>query len=438
MIKVVDMIMGGYKTTAAITYMNEHPDRRFLYVTPFLPEVRRIVDSCRGADFVQPDNTLKVYGNKKMNHFRSLVNQGRNIAMTHALFSKIDDVTATIITDRQYVIIIDEVMDVFEPLSFTRGDIKMAVNAGFLIQSDDDGEYRYFETGDEAEDYTGEFRKLFERAKLDQVVRTRGWDDPDRTKLGFWMLNRRLFRMAEEMFVLTYLFDGAPLKGYFDVNKIPYEYIGVRLCEDGLHRFSKYPETPAYVANLRGHVHLCDKPSINNIGAAKFALSKSWYERAVHNGDISKIRGHIDSFFRRHVPAGIDADQRMYAVWKDFEKSVRAKGFTNSHLVFNSKATNEYKEKAALAYCVNIFPQPDLESYLKHNDANIDWDQYAVSNMVQWIWRSRIREGRDIWLYIPSRRMRELFISWMKRAEAAYAKEVMERNARTEDPGIID
>ena len=438
MIYVVDAIMGNGKTVAAINYMNEHPDNKFLYVTPFLTEVDRITEACAASDFVQPDKTLKLYGHSKMNHLRSLVNQGRNIAMTHALFSRIDDMTAGMITDHKYIIILDEVLDVFQPLKFTRGDIKMAINAGFLVETGDDGAFKYYETGEDASDYSGEFKKLFERAKLDQVVRTRGWDDPDKTQLGFWLLNRRLFKMSDKMFILTYLFSGAPLKGFLDVNKIPYEYIGVRVCDDGKRRFSKYPETPSYVKDLRSHIHLCDKDSINSIGARRTALSNNWLIHAMTNGDITKLRGHVGAYFKRHIPQDITADERMWSTYKVAVDKVRDKGFTNSHLVFNSRATNEYKHKAALAYCVNIFPQPELEAYLKHNNANIDWDAYAVGNMVQWIWRSRIREGKDIWLYLPSRRMRELLLQWIDDAEKAYDKEVKERNARREDPGIID
>lgn len=34
--------------------------------------------------------------------------------------------------------------------------------------------------------------------------------------------------------------------------------------------------------------------------------------------------------------------------------------------------------------------------------------------MVQWIWRSRIRKGENINIYIPSIRMRKLLDAWMK------------------------
>ena len=43
----------------------------------------------------------------------------------------------------------------------------------------------------------------------------------------------------------------------------------------------------------------------------------------------------------------------------------------------------------------------------------VDEDMYALSIMVQWIWRSAIREGGEVNLYIPSRRMRELLVGWI-------------------------
>ena len=42
-----------------------------------------------------------------------------------------------------------------------------------------------------------------------------------------------------------------------------------------------------------------------------------------------------------------------------------------------------------------------------------DDDIYALSIMVQWIWRSAIRDGDEIYIYVPSKRMRELLIGWI-------------------------
>jgi len=43
-IKIVDAIMGAGKTSAAINLINNNPDKLFLFVTPYLSEVDRIVN----------------------------------------------------------------------------------------------------------------------------------------------------------------------------------------------------------------------------------------------------------------------------------------------------------------------------------------------------------------------------------------------------------
>ena len=42
-----------------------------------------------------------------------------------------------------------------------------------------------------------------------------------------------------------------------------------------------------------------------------------------------------------------------------------------------------------------------------------DKDLWALSNMVQFVFRSRLRKGEPINLYVPSSRMRELFLKWL-------------------------
>ena len=42
-----------------------------------------------------------------------------------------------------------------------------------------------------------------------------------------------------------------------------------------------------------------------------------------------------------------------------------------------------------------------------------DQDAFATSEMVQFIWRSAIRRGEPIQIYIPSNRMRGLLEKWI-------------------------
>ena len=54
-----------------------------------------------------------------------------------------------------------------------------------------------------------------------------------------------------------------------------------------------------------------------------------------------------------------------------------------------------------------------IKQYLERNGATINEDMYALSELVQWTFRSRIREGEPINLYIPSERMRDILINWL-------------------------
>ena len=40
-------------------------------------------------------------------------------------------------------------------------------------------------------------------------------------------------------------------------------------------------------------------------------------------------------------------------------------------------------------------------------------EAYALSEMVQWIWRTRVRRGESVHVYMPSGRMRGILKTWL-------------------------
>ena len=66
-----------------------------------------------------------------------------------------------------------------------------------------------------------------------------------------------------------------------------------------------------------------------------------------------------------------------------------------------------------MAYTVNRFLNPLVTQFFKLAGVEIDEDAYALSEMLQFIWRSAIRDGRPITIYIPSFRMRRLLEKWI-------------------------
>ena len=74
---------------------------------------------------------------------------------------------------------------------------------------------------------------------------------------------------------------------------------------------------------------------------------------------------------------------------------------------------NEYKDRVSVAYPINKFMNPYVKKFFENNKVTVDEDGFAISEMLQFIWKSAIREGKKISLYIPSIRMRTLLKKWI-------------------------
>ena len=90
-----------------------------------------------------------------------------------------------------------------------------------------------------------------------------------------------------------------------------------------------------------------------------------------------------------------------------------AGNFAQSWLHCGAKATNDWADTSHVAYLVNIHLRPVLVKFMAARGQDINQDIYAVSEMVQFLWRSRIRKGEPIVVYVPSSRMRSLLIGWL-------------------------
>lgn len=62
---------------------------------------------------------------------------------------------------------------------------------------------------------------------------------------------------------------------------------------------------------------------------------------------------------------------------------------------------------------LNVYLNPTIVKYFENNSVKVDQDTYALSELIQFIYRSRIRKGNDIYCYIPSKRMRELLYKYI-------------------------
>ena len=61
----------------------------------------------------------------------------------------------------------------------------------------------------------------------------------------------------------------------------------------------------------------------------------------------------------------------------------------------------------------NRFVNLSVKKFLTEYGAEVDDDAYALSEMLQWLWRSAIREGKPIKVCILPRRMYKLLQAWL-------------------------
>ena len=230
----------------------------------------------------------------------------------------------------------------------------------------------------------------------------------------YWQLPMDLLDSFEDVFILTYLFSGQSLKWYLDMCGTEYTYIGISRDEDGGYRLDDNGDyVPEYVSHLSDMIHIFDEKNLNHIGDRACSLSMTWFKR---NGEsIKKLKNNLFNYF--HNICKSKSSNNMWGTFKHGQHKIKGAGYSNGYVVFNQKAENKWRDKTVLAYCANIFLNVGEKIYLQQHGVEADEDTYALSTMVQWIWRSAIRDGKEIQIYVPSKRMRTLLIDWIASEE---------------------
>lgn len=430
MVNICDAIMGSGKTESVITYINEHPDDKYIYAAPYLDESSRIREGCRDMHFVEPEKKYETDFSKVV-HNRQLIEAGSNIATTHQCLKSFTDDMMQSIQDQGYILFLDECMDFMDECDISDNDIEMLITNDYFTM--DNGSYSW--TGREYEG--GKFdntfwamgsRSIVERSESVSVDP----DDVDRCNYRYWMLSPDVFRAFKDVYILTYMFDGQNLKYFLDMNDIPYRYIGITRTQSlymtDVYRYEFCDHVdyiPEYVCDIRSMIDILEDNKLNAEGDNYYALSKSWFSldsqrnrarRIDRANDISHLKKHLSNYFT-NIHRDISGSNRMWSTFKSARDLLKGDGYARGYTSLNLKATNQYMDRTCLAYACNLFMPVPHKIYYQSHGLDVNEDAYALSMMVQWIWRSAIRDGQKIHLYLPSSRMRRILYDWMDSLE---------------------
>lgn len=231
-----------------------------------------------------------------------------------------------------------------------------------------------------------------------------------------------LFCAFTDVYISTYMFDAQPVGYYFKYYGFEYdEWIplpAVDQCGDIVPgKYELVPKTEDASVNAGMHydklIHICDNEKMNAIGNSRTALSTTWYLKVGNNSnEIKTLKKNMKNFFRNIH--GSPAGNNLWTVVKSSEKVLRGDGYSsNCFISMTARGTNEYSNRHCVAYMANRFMNPYLKRFFASVDIKVDEDRFALSEMLQVIWRSAIRNGEEIQVYIPSKRMRTLLEKWI-------------------------
>lgn len=394
---IVDEMMGAGKTSAAINYMNRAPStERFMFVTPFLSEIEdRIIPLCKAKDIATP---ISSKGDTKYKNLVELVSAGRNIATTHALFDRMTPRLAQMIADKGYTLIMDEVHDSLRDFGITKHDWSFV--AGLTTIDSQTGLVRW---DDDMKDYTGKFEQMKYMCDTKQLYNNGGASFVRAFPCD-------IFTLFTKAIFLTYMFDAQVQRCFFDLNGIEYERLYVQKVESE-YFFTDKGVNHGNETDYRSLIHILDNERMNRIGNDRFSLCAQWYGKA-DSEQLQQIKSNLVNFFINITKSR--SRDNMWTAFKNTKQALAGKGYTKGFVSARIRATNKYRERINVAYPINVYLEPGLKRFFISHGVRIDEDRYALSEMLQCLWRSAIRDGKEIWVYIPSARMRGLLEQWIE------------------------
>lgn len=386
--------MGSGKTEYAIRMINEsNKNQKFIYITPFLKEVKRIKTSVVGRKFYEPD--VKLGNGSKYTHFQKLIAQGKNIVTTHVLFSKTNDELMELLKEENYILIIDEVFNIIEEIPTKKNSVDTLLRAN-LIEILPNCKVVW----KESETYEDAYEDIRDYALAGNLYCVRN-------KTLVFNFPAKIFSVFEEVYVLTYMFNGQLQKAYYDMNNIEYKYYSIN------NKYELVPYSKEYDnrSKLKELIHVYEGNL--NYDDNFNTLSWSWYKRQEKNQTIKikQLKNNLLNYLTNIMKA--KSKSILWTTFKEYKTKLSGKGYTNSFLESSARSSNEYKDRNVLAYCIGKYLHPTIEGFFIDNNIPLDEDMIALADMLQWIFRSAVRKGEPIQIYIPSNRMRELLNEWL-------------------------
>lgn len=427
--KIIDRPCGHGKTSDLIKSF-KNTDQN-LMVVPLLSECDRVIEatSARGITFQQPEQEAEVRFDEndneeitksKINGLRRLLLTGQNVVTTHAMFDTLAHVAQDKLLD-DYHIHIDEVLSVIDPNFKVNAKAwdRVFIKSGLCSV---DPKTRQVIT---SEEWSKEFQdlseyispKLYKAAAAGRLYNIEGG-------YNVAVMPEALLKAGLSLTVYTYKAEGSIMYAYLKrIGLNPVHDKGDPLVERKFVRearqlitvktinslnhleFSYSKQTDSKKKNSRVYDNLVPRSLsaialtyLKDVPFDKILITcpkEKWFE----NGKEPKL--DIEGNYVTHYKPG------PYAI----RSRLQGRKGRITWLANTTRGTNDYRNCSHLIYLYNQYLNPNIKKFI--GKGVVTDDDYALTELIQWVWRSRIRRGEPITVWLPSNRMRNLFLNWL-------------------------
>lgn len=429
MISVLDAICGAGKSTWAFQHMKDNSDKRWIYVSPYLSEVGGTEDKGEGDDLcyskgriqeVLPDMNFK-YPTRtpsKRESFLRLIDKGENVGITHSLFSQMNEEILEILCNNEYHLMIDETLDfisIYEDL--TEEDLSLFMASG-IISVEEDTKRVIFNKPEYTQGVLKDLKELCDNRCL--YLYTSETSVGEKRTLMIQKINPYIINAFKTTTILTYRWESSLMWAWMKLNKMDYQMIYPATMKD----------SEGIRKSLRALLDIVEIPwtlkklQVDSKGIPiRTAFSKTWYKR--NEDQLPTIKTAIEKALQKKM---VKRGDPFWTTFIDYKPYISGKGYTKSKTVVvngvqvedrdpfipkNMRASNEYANCSNCIYTCNVFMNPFLRNFLGKHGIPFSEEDYALSELIQFVFRGCIRQGQPMSILITSERMRKLFLDWL-------------------------
>lgn len=415
-VEVMDMIMGAGKSTSAIETIQSSVDDFYFVVLPYLNEVNRYIERCNS---VLPDNNKLIEPSdeetsKSIDLLNILKKRTGSVVTTHSMFENLKADHMSAITNMplkkgEKVLILDETIDFVKPVNSSRLPKE-------ALQADVENEYIVVNETTGLVKWNGFNKKNNGKYPHHEYLK-----DLCDTGMLFFIDDRYLvmevpldfLNCFDRVVVMTYRWSSSIMANYLEVNNIVW-----KMLDTDTRRVLEVYEYIADHLIIPNHISI-EGLSKNQMQAQDISELKKDFNQSIKTAMKEyevPIENMLFTTFRNVGNENMVDWYKTIKVGKWQKKDNQNRIEPVTFLSHTTLGTNEYANCSLMVYGLDKHLMPSVHSYFAKRDHSISNDAWALSSILQWLFRGCIRDrnsGKNMVAVILSPRMRKMVQEWL-------------------------